>query len=267
MWRAFVANLLFAVSSDNGPVFVFIALRADCYDRQAAGSRFAEVLLAQHLLAGPLTRDEMRRRIEYPARNAGVEFELGWSNCCSRSSGTRPVPCPSRADSPSTGDHRDGHPDLGPSLPRSWRAHRRAHPPRGGGLLHLLPDPREQEICRRIFLRLVQPGDESEDTPPASLREIPPSGPCGQGGRGSCQAAGRPRVPAAHDRTGEPAADDGTLEGLHEGLDPQLAKAQEVDRHRPPRSTNSAPPHRGGRGNGSEPAPEVRARSSTTARG
>ena len=51
--QAFIANLLAAASSADGPAYIVIALRASYYDRIAAITHgFAEVLLArQHLVA------------------------------------------------------------------------------------------------------------------------------------------------------------------------------------------------------------------------
>jgi DNA-binding SARP family transcriptional activator/WD40 repeat protein/energy-coupling factor transporter ATP-binding protein EcfA2 len=54
---------------------VVVTLRADFYGRFAAHPRFAELLSRNHVLVGPMERDELRRAIELPAARAGLQVE------------------------------------------------------------------------------------------------------------------------------------------------------------------------------------------------
>ena len=54
---------------------VLVAVRADFYGRCAAYPELSRWLGANHVLVGPMRRDELRRAIERPARRAGLEVE------------------------------------------------------------------------------------------------------------------------------------------------------------------------------------------------
>ena len=71
----FVAALVHAVR-DGGAVVV-LAVRADFYGRCAAHPDLAHLLGANHVLVGPMSRDELRRAIELPAARAGLRLEPG----------------------------------------------------------------------------------------------------------------------------------------------------------------------------------------------
>ena len=54
---------------------VVVAMRADFYGRCAAYPELSRALGDNHVLVGPMTRDELRRAIERPARRAGLSVE------------------------------------------------------------------------------------------------------------------------------------------------------------------------------------------------
>ena len=54
---------------------VIVAIRADFYGRCAAYPELARLLAANHVLVGPMRRDELRAAIESPARRAGLMVE------------------------------------------------------------------------------------------------------------------------------------------------------------------------------------------------
>ena len=60
---------------DRQAALVVLALRADFYGRCAAYPALSELLGANHVLVGPMRRDELRRAIELPARRAGLDVE------------------------------------------------------------------------------------------------------------------------------------------------------------------------------------------------
>ena len=54
---------------------VVLALRADYYGRCAAYPELSSLLAANHVLVGPMRRDELRRAIERPAQRVGLRVE------------------------------------------------------------------------------------------------------------------------------------------------------------------------------------------------
>ena len=70
---AFV-DALVGSAGGSGSVVV-VALRAEFYGRCAAYSELALLLGANHVLVGPMQRDELRRAIELPAQRAGLRVE------------------------------------------------------------------------------------------------------------------------------------------------------------------------------------------------
>ncbi|MBN1888404.1 MAG: response regulator [Thermoflexales bacterium] len=75
--RAWIDNLLYAVSVPQGQTIVVLTLQADFYGQCAAYPELAAALSDHHVLVGPLADSELRRAIEQPARLAGGEFEAG----------------------------------------------------------------------------------------------------------------------------------------------------------------------------------------------
>ena len=72
---AFVDALLDATRDPRRPALVLVAVRADFYGRCAAYPELSRLLGANHVLVGPMRRDELRRAIELPARRAGLQVE------------------------------------------------------------------------------------------------------------------------------------------------------------------------------------------------
>jgi len=232
--RDLITNLLHAATVAGGRTIVVLTMRADFYPRCAAYADLAAALSDEQDLVGPMTDDELRRAIERPAHLAGLEPEPGLIELLVDDIRGR------------TG----ALPLLQFALQEVWRrreAHRltiRAYRDIGQieGALQRKADavydsftPEQQELCRRIFLRLVQPGEGSEDTRRrASLREVLPIDPA--------QAVavraiiGRLADPESRLLTTErqqTATGEGTLEVAHEALIrgwPQLRKWIETDR-------------------------------------
>jgi WD40 repeat protein/DNA-binding SARP family transcriptional activator len=72
---AFVDALLGAARDPDLRALVLVAVRADFYGRCAASPELSRLLGANHVLVGPMRRDELRRAIELPARHARLEPE------------------------------------------------------------------------------------------------------------------------------------------------------------------------------------------------
>jgi WD40 repeat protein len=71
--RGELAAQLAGIARERGGVVVVV--RADFYGRCAAYPELAALLGANHVLVGPMTRDELARAIERPAQRAGLSVE------------------------------------------------------------------------------------------------------------------------------------------------------------------------------------------------
>jgi signal transduction histidine kinase len=166
--QALVDNLLYAASVAEGRTAVLLALRADFYGKCAPYPALAAALSDHQLLVGPMADDELRRAIERPAQLAGCEFEPGLVETLLRDIKDQP----------------SGLPLLQHALLELWgqREGRRltygayqaigrvegALQQRAEAVYSCFTEP-EREICRRIFLRLMQPSEGAED----SKRRVP----------------------------------------------------------------------------------------------
>jgi len=72
---AFLDQLAAAACDTERRVLIVVALRADFYGRCATYPRFAELLSSNHMLVGPMGREELARAIELPAARAGLQVE------------------------------------------------------------------------------------------------------------------------------------------------------------------------------------------------
>jgi formylglycine-generating enzyme required for sulfatase activity len=161
--KAFVDNLVYASQVPQGQALVLLAMRADFYWKCANYADLARALSESQELIGPMTADDLREAIEKPAQRAGCELEQGLIDLLLKEV-----------------QHEPGSlPFLQFALKELWnrRTGRRltteAYRAIGGvtGALkrkaddvYANLDPTQQQICRRVFLRLTQPGDGTEDT-------------------------------------------------------------------------------------------------------
>jgi WD40 repeat protein len=137
---------------------VILAIRGDYYGHCAPYPDLAESLAANHVLVGPLTREELKRAIELPARRAGLRVESALADALVEEVSEEP----------------GGLPLLSTALVELWQTREdgwirmQAHEQTGGvrGAVSRLAEtsyeqlsPAEQEAARRVFLRLVASGE------------------------------------------------------------------------------------------------------------
>ncbi len=161
--QAFLANLLYAAREASGQTVVLLTIRADFYGKCATYPDLAKALSEHQELVGPMTDDELRMAIERPAQQAGCQFEPGLVALLLRDVQNQPGSLPL----------------LQYTLRELWdqqekrRLTRAAYEALGrvDGALKQRAEvtyshfsEAEQDICRRIFLRLTQPGEGTEDT-------------------------------------------------------------------------------------------------------
>jgi WD40 repeat protein len=160
--EAFIDNLLNAAESP-GPVIVIIALRADFYGHCSGYQRLRQAVSGRQEYIGPLNAAELRRGIEQPARDAGWEFQAGLVELILKDVGDEPGVLPL----------------LSHALLETWRRRRgrtmtlESYSETGGvsGAIVQTADsafnglsPEQQTIARRIFLRLTELGEGTQET-------------------------------------------------------------------------------------------------------
>jgi WD40 repeat protein/DNA-binding SARP family transcriptional activator/energy-coupling factor transporter ATP-binding protein EcfA2 len=72
---AFIVELARIAHACEGRGVVVLAVRADYYGRCAVYRQFASLLATNHVLVGPMRRDELRRAVECPALRVGLRVE------------------------------------------------------------------------------------------------------------------------------------------------------------------------------------------------
>lgn len=72
---AFIGELARVARTGGSQRSVVLVVRADYYGRCAAYPELSSLLSPDHVLVGPMRRDELRRAIESPARRAGLRVE------------------------------------------------------------------------------------------------------------------------------------------------------------------------------------------------
>ncbi|MGH8931953.1 MAG: hypothetical protein ACRDZO_15360 [Egibacteraceae bacterium] len=160
---AFVANLCGAADDPAGRLVVVVAMRADFYHCCAAYPRLSGLMADRQFLVSPLGTDGLRRVIEQPAWRASLELEGGLVETILDDVADRPGALPL----------------LQYALLEVWRRRRgkvltvEAYVASGGverGLaqradaIYRTFTPVQQRIARQVLLRLIQPGQATEDT-------------------------------------------------------------------------------------------------------
>lgn len=171
--RAFVDNLMYAVmSQDDKKANIVIVFRADFYAFLAQYPALREAVAQHQEYIGPMTRDELRRAIEEPAKQGNWGIEKGLVELMLSDMGDEPGALPL----------------LSHALLETWKRQDKGsltlqgYTEAGGvrGAIARTADEAynelsfdEQGVARRIFLSLTEPGDSTPDTRrPAKLDEL-----------------------------------------------------------------------------------------------
>ena len=166
----FVEKLLNLAQELEGKLSIVIALRADFYSHCAQYPLLRQLVAAEQEYIGQMTREELRRAIEEPARCGGWEFEPGLVDLLLNDIGAQ-----------GTGEPEPGAlPLLSHALLATWE-HRRGRTltldgyHASGGVRGAIAETAEnvfndqlnraqQELARDVFLRLTELGEGTEDT-------------------------------------------------------------------------------------------------------
>jgi len=174
--KALFANLLYAATITGGQTIVLLTIRADFYGKCGPYSALAAAMSDHQLLVGPMTEDELHRAIERPAQLAGGEFEPGLVEMLLQEVTGQPGALPMLQFAlMELWQRREGR-RLTVAAYRAIGGLQGALESRANEVLGTF-NHTERETCRRIFLRLTQPGEGTEDTKRrASFGELVPAG-------------------------------------------------------------------------------------------
>ena len=155
---AFVDALLTRASDPRGRTIVLVAMRADFYGRCGAYLELSRLLGANHVLVGPMQRDELRRAIELPARRAGLRVEPDLVDALIADVQGEPGALPLLSTSLlELWQHRDGRTLRLSAYRQAGGVH--------GAVARLAErafgrlDPGHRDIARRVLLRLAGGGE------------------------------------------------------------------------------------------------------------
>ncbi|MGB8963906.1 MAG: helix-turn-helix domain-containing protein, partial [Pseudonocardiaceae bacterium] len=169
--RAFIASLRAAAASRA--VLVVLGVRADFY-AQCLASHPMSAALAGHLPLEPMNLDQLREAITRPAQTEGLELEPGLVELLLRDLGV-----PDDADTGAAGYDPGSLPLLAHALRVSWQQREGrmltvAGYRRTGGIRQALANtaeraytrlnPADQQVARKILLRLVNVSDYGTNT-------------------------------------------------------------------------------------------------------
>jgi WD40 repeat protein len=169
----FFANLLNAAATPGGRVAVVLTMRSDFLSACAPFPQLSAVLSAHQELVGPMTAAELREAIERPAYLVGCEVESALAQRLiadvEGQSGALPLLQFALYDIWKRKKRDDRRLTL-----RAYAEPGKHDKTKERGIKGLLNEradeiyagltPEDKDLCRRLFLRLVQPGEGTEDT-------------------------------------------------------------------------------------------------------
>lgn len=170
--RRFIDQLLYASQSHHHRCLVVVTMRSDFYSKVAAYKSLAEAITRHQMLVSPLTEKELREAILLPAEAVGLELEKDLIEQLLIDTRDAPgvLPLLQHALYELFQRHRQGVLTLEDY--KSIGGVKRALAHRANGVINALK-PEQQQVARRIFMRLVQPGSNAADTRRrATLAEI-----------------------------------------------------------------------------------------------
>ena len=169
---ALVSNLLYAAKAVQGQVLVILTMRADFYGKCAPYAELAAEFSDHNFLVGPMTDDELVRAIERPAQLAGCEFDAGLVDLLVHDVRNQPGALPLLQHALlELWNNREGRRLTVKGYQEIGKLEGALQKRADATLKPFSED--EREFCRRIFLRLTQPGEGTEDTKRrVSLREL-----------------------------------------------------------------------------------------------
>ncbi len=172
----FIELLLNAAQVRHNRSFIIITMRSDFYSKVAAYNPLAEAITHQQMLVSPMTEKELREAILLPAEAVGLELEKGLIedllNDTINAPGVLPLLQYALLE---LFERRDGN-LLTSAAYEEIGGVQGALAHRADTILDQMT-MNQRHLVRRILMRLVQPGDGTDDTRRrATFSEVLPSG-------------------------------------------------------------------------------------------
>lgn len=165
----FLETLAAIVDPAAGGVRAVMAMRADFYGSCATFPWLARRVTANQVLVGPMSLADLKKVIDQPAVSAGLRLEEGLTDAVLEDAGSEPAVLPLVSHAMAeTWRRRDGE-------TLTLAGYREAGGVTGSisqtadSLYESLFDDAEKQACRRLMLRLVNPGEGTSD----SRRRLP----------------------------------------------------------------------------------------------
>lgn len=161
--KAFLNSIFYAVSHKQSQMTVVIGMRADFYAQATNYSQLADNISNKQITLSPMTVFELREAIEFPAHKVGLSLEQGLTQQIISDFLGEPGALPLLQHTLYELWYKQDRGILSLSGYQEIGGVRGAISKRAEKEYQALTKI-EQQIARRILLRLVQPGEGSEDT-------------------------------------------------------------------------------------------------------
>ncbi|HJZ49835.1 MAG TPA: protein kinase, partial [Roseiflexaceae bacterium] len=156
-------SLLAALRAPGSRLRVVVTLRADFYDRPLQYAELGQLMRQRTELVLPLSGEELERAIVAPARRAGVAVEPALAAALVEDVSSQPGALPLLQYALTDLFERRRGRTLTQAAYRARGGLLGALARRADEIYQALP-PERQELARQLFLRLITPGENSEDT-------------------------------------------------------------------------------------------------------
>jgi hypothetical protein len=161
--QTFLDQLLYACQIPRNRAFIILTMRADFYAKASVYKNLAQAITKNQMLVSPMTERELREAILLPAEAVGLELEKDLVQALVQDTVEAPGALPLLQHAlDELFRRRDGN-LLTMQAYQEIGGITGAVAHRADGVLEQL-SPEQQQIARRIFLRLIQPGEGTIDT-------------------------------------------------------------------------------------------------------
>jgi len=158
--KAILDLLVFAIQHEGGRVQVIFTMRADFFDRLSAVPELAKLVRENLDIATEMTPEQLRRSIEEPARRVGVMYEEGLVETILEDVRAQPGSLPLLQYALKALFERKIGRQMKREAYETLGGVKGALATRAEGIYTAL-DAAQQEVLRRIFLRLIDVGEET----------------------------------------------------------------------------------------------------------
>jgi WD40 repeat protein len=160
---AFVHNVMYAATIPRGDTVVVVTMRADFYPQIAQFPEFAQLVQSHHMLVSPMVDDALREIIQEPAYKAGLQIEQGLTDTILAEVERKPGNLPLLQHALLETWHNKRGTMLTLEGYRATGGVQHGLGERAEAVYEALSDTEKAE-AKKLFLRLIQPGEGTEDT-------------------------------------------------------------------------------------------------------